>query len=150
MTQIQKTALVPYKAQEMFVLVNDIESYPQFLPWCQLIDLQSKTEIEPELFEVIASIQMGTIGLKQRFSTINQIKTDQWIKMNLLKGPFSHLQGRWDFYPLGEDGSKISLDISFEISNRLLRLSLDPIFTKITSNLIDSFIERAKELYGKK
>lgn len=145
MTHIHKTALVPYSIEKMFNLVNDIESYPKFLPWCKQTAILSHTETG-----VIASITMGSIALEKSFTTTNVIKTNELIEMRLLEGPFSHLKGVWHFHPLGTDGCKISLDMHFEISNKLLRMSLGPIFTKIVNNLMDAFIQRADELYGHK
>lgn len=137
-------ALVPYSVDKMFALVSNISDYPKFLPWCQSIILHSQTESE-----VVATIKMGSVGLKQAFTTTNVIKPHHWIKMRLLKGPFSHLQGDWQFRPLGCDGCKISLNLEFDISNRLLKMSLGPVFTKIANTLVDAFVKRANKLYGK-
>ncbi len=137
-------ALVPYSVENMFALVNNIGDYPKFLPWCQSIILHSQTESE-----VVATIKMGNAGLKQAFTTTNLIKPHHWIKMRLLKGPFSHLQGDWQFRPLGKEGCKISLNLEFDISNRLLKMSLGPVFTKIANTLVDAFVKRANKLYGK-
>jgi len=92
---------------------------------------------------------MGSAGLEKSFKTSNTIKPDEWIEIRLLEGPFSHLQGRWDFQSLGEEGCKVSLNMEFEISNPLLRLSFGPLFTKITNTLLDAFVKRANELHGK-
>lgn len=143
MTHIHKTALVPYSIDNMFNLVNDIESYPKFLPWCKQATLLSHTDTG-----VIASITMGSVALEKTFTTTNTIKPNEFIEMRLLEGPFSHLKGAWYFHPVGNEGCKISLDMHFEISNKILRLSLGPIFTKIVNNLMDAFIQRAGELYG--
>jgi ribosome-associated toxin RatA of RatAB toxin-antitoxin module len=137
-------ALVPYSVENMFALVSNIGDYPKFLPWCQSIILHSQTESE-----VVATIKMGNAGLKQAFTTTNLIKPHHWIKMRLLKGPFSHLQGDWQFRPLGKEGCKISLNLEFDISNRLLKMSLGPVFTKIANTLVDAFVKRANKLYGK-
>lgn len=144
MIQIQKTALVPYSVHDMFKLVNNISDYPKFLPWCKSVVVHSRTESE-----VIATINMGGAGLGQSFTTTNVIKADKFIEMRLLKGPFSHLQGRWDFRALGETGCKISLKMEFAISNRLLRVSLEPLFSKIANNFVDTFVQQADKLYGK-
>ncbi len=143
MTHIHKTALVPYSIDNMFNLVNDIESYPKFLPWCKQATLLSRNDTD-----VIASITMGSVALEKTFTTTNTIKTNEFIEMRLLEGPFSHLKGAWHFHPIGNEGCKISLDMHFEISNKILRISLGPIFTKIINNLMDAFIQRAGELYG--
>ena len=124
MTVIYKTALVPYSASLMFALVNNITDYPKFLPWCKSVTLHSQDESN-----VVATIEMGSAGLEKSFTTTNVIKANESIEMRLLEGPFSHLQGHWTFQQLGEEGSKISLNLAFEISNRLLRLSLGAAFS---------------------
>lgn len=137
-------ALVPYANCDMFALVNQIIDYPKFLPWCKSVTIHSQTESE-----VVATINMGSAGLKKAFKTTNVIKPNEFIEMRLLEGPFSHLLGHWNFHELGKEGCKISLDLEFEISNPVLRLSLGPVFTKIANTLVDAFIKRANELYGK-
>lgn len=143
MKRIHKTALVPYSTPHMFELVNDIESYPQFLPWCKSAQILERNEAQ-----IKASIMMGGTGLHKSFTTYNIIKPNEWIEMRLVEGPFSHLQGFWNFHPLGDKGCKISLNLEFEISNRLLRMSLEPIFTQIANNLVDAFVQRAHQCYG--
>lgn len=145
MTHIHKTALVQYSAHEMYVLVNDIAKYPEFLPWCKAVKILVQ---KPE--EIVAGITMGGVGLEKSFTTANRLVPDQRVEMALLEGPFSHLKGLWVFQVLGEQGCKISLDMEFEISNKILRLSLSPVFTKIVNNLVDAFIERARKLYGQR
>lgn len=144
MIHIHKTALVPYRSHDMFTLVNDIDAYPRFLPWCKSTTILSQTSSQ-----IVATITMGGVGLEKSFTTTNVIKTDESIEIHLLEGPFSQLQGRWTFQPLGEEGCKISLTMEFEISNQLLRMSLGPIFSKIVNSLVDAFVQRANELYGK-
>jgi ribosome-associated toxin RatA of RatAB toxin-antitoxin module len=135
---------VPYTADDMFALVNDIASYPKFLPWCKSARIISQNQSE-----IIATITMGGAGLEKTFTTTNQIKPVESIEMHLLEGPFSHLYGLWTFQMLGEVGCKISLNMEFEISNKLLRFSLEPVFTRIANTLVDAFVKRANELYGK-
>ncbi|MDM8566985.1 type II toxin-antitoxin system RatA family toxin [Candidatus Halobeggiatoa sp. HSG11] len=143
MIQINKTALVPYTVHEMFTLVNDIADYPTFLPWCKAVQIHSKSETN-----IVATIKMGGAGMEKSFTTNNVIVADERIEIRLQKGPFSHLQGHWNFQKLGEDGCKISMQMAFKISNPLLRLSLEPMFTKIANRLVDTFVERANQLYG--
>jgi len=143
-TRIHKTALVPYTTEKMFALVNKITDYPKFLPWCQSVTIHSQNKSE-----IVATIQMGGAGLEKAFTTTNVIQANKHIEMRLLKGPFSHLLGQWHFHPLGEEGCKVSLNLEFEISTRLLRISLEPVFTKIANTLVDAFVKRANELYGK-
>jgi ribosome-associated toxin RatA of RatAB toxin-antitoxin module len=143
-TRIDKTAIVPYTVHDMFVLVNNITDYPKFLPWCKSITIHSQTESE-----IVATLLMGGAGLEKSFTTTNVIKPDESIDMRLLKGPFRHLEGHWQFQSLGEKGCKISLNMAFQISNPVLRMSLGPMFTKITDNLVDAFVKRANQLHGK-
>ena len=144
MTRIDKTAIVPYSAHDMFVLVNNITDYPKFLPWCKSITIHSQTESE-----IVATLLMSGAGLEKSFTTTNVIKSDESIDMRLIKGPFRHLEGHWQFHSLGKEGCKISLNMAFEISNPLLRMSLGTVFTKITDNLVDAFVKRANQLYGR-
>ncbi len=144
MIHIHKTALVPYTTHDMFVLVNNISDYPKFLPWCQRATVDSQNGSN-----VIATIKMGSAGLQKTFTTTNVIKPNERIEMRLLNGPFSHLEGHWNFHPLGKEGCKISLDLEFEISNKLLRMSLGPAFSKIANTLVDAFVKRANDLHGK-
>jgi ribosome-associated toxin RatA of RatAB toxin-antitoxin module len=144
MTIIQKTALVPHSARDMFALVDDIARYPEFLPWCKAASIT-----ERQAHQVFASLTLAVAGLEKTFTTRNPIEPERKIEMFLVQGPFSHLHGRWDFQPLGEVGCKVSLAMEFEFSNAVLRLTLGPIFNKIVNTLVDSFIERAGDLYGK-
>lgn len=144
MKHIHKSAVVPHKVEDMFILVNNITDYPKFLPWCKSVKVSSRTETG-----IVATIAMGGIALEKSFTTNNIIKPNEWIEMRLVEGPFSQLQGFWHFKPLGDKGSKISLSMEFEISNKLLRLALEPAFTKIANTLVDAFVKRAEELYGK-
>jgi len=141
---IDKSAIVPFSTDDMFALVNDIANYPKFLPWCKSVTVHSNTDSK-----IVATISMGGAGLEKSFTTSNVIKPGERIEMQLLEGPFNHLQGGWNFYTLGDAGCKISLKLNFEIYNPLLRMSLEPVFTKIANTLVDAFVERANELHGK-
>lgn len=143
MTHINKTALVPYSSEQMYTLVNNVSDYPLFLPWCKTVTIHSSSASE-----IIATIAMGKMGLDKSFTTINNLVENQRINMTLKEGPFSQLEGYWEFQSLGDLGCKISLHLEFEISNHLLRLSLGPVFTKIITTLMDSFIQRANKVYG--
>lgn len=144
MTKVHKTAIVPYSVEQMYVLVNDIETYPQFLPWCKATQILSQNGQC-----LTASIAMGITGLEKTFTTNNVLEPNHSIEMKLLDGPFSHLHGFWKFQPLGQEGCKISFDMQFEITNKVLKMSLGPVFSKIVNSLVDAFVKRANELYGK-
>ena len=143
MTLVQKSALVKYSARQMFDLVNDIEAYPTFLPWCSgsRIIKQNDNIIEAEL-----TIAKG--GFNKSFSTQNTVDEGNKINVSLLNGPFSRLEGVWDFMPLREDASKISLDLEFEMSGALASLAFGAVFNQICNTMVTSFTNRAKDVYG--
>lgn len=143
MTTIHRSALVPYSAHEMFVLVTDIPSYPQFLPWCGGARFLSKEEDS-----AVAAIDIAYSGVHKTFTTRNLVQPDRILEMRLVNGPFKHLHGHWRFEDLDARASKITLDMDFEFSNRLLALAINPVFTRIANTLVDSFVARARQLYG--
>lgn len=145
MTAIHRSAIVPYSAHEMFELVADIPSYPKFLPWCggaRIVSAQGD--------EVIAAIDIAYGSVHKTFSTRNLMQRHKMLEMQLIEGPFSHLQGFWRFDALDEEACKISLDLQFEVANKLAGLVLTPVFSNIANQLVDSFHRRAIDLYGKK
>jgi ribosome-associated toxin RatA of RatAB toxin-antitoxin module len=143
MTIVQKSALVKFSARQMFDLVNDIEAYPKFLPWCSGSRIIKRAEnvVEAELL-----IAKG--GFKKAFSTRNRVDENDTISISLLDGPFSRLEGVWNFTPLREDASKISLDLEFEMSGKLASLAFGAVFNQICNTMVSSFTSRAKEVYA--
>lgn len=143
MTVVQKSALVKFSAQQMFDLVNNIEAYPQFLPWCSGSRIIKREE---DIVEAELLISKG--GFKKAFSTRNIIDHGGRITVSLLDGPFSSLEGVWNFMPLREDASKISLDLEFEMSGKLASLAFGAVFNQICNTMVSSFTARAKQVYG--
>ena len=143
MTVVQKSALVKFSAQQMFELVNNIEDYPIFLPWCS----GSRIIRAGEDF-VEAELMISKGGFKKAFSTKNKIDKGGVITVSLLDGPFSYLEGVWNFLPLREDASKISLDLEFEMSGKLASLAFGVVFNQICNTMVTSFTDRAKQVYG--
>ncbi|MDD4914480.1 MAG: type II toxin-antitoxin system RatA family toxin [Methylococcales bacterium] len=143
MTVVQKSALVKFSAQQMFDLVDDIESYPKFLPWCS-----GSRVLRREDNIVEGEIQISRAGFNKSFSTRNRLDKGGKIYLSLLEGPFSALEGVWSFMPLREDASKISLDLEFEISGKLASLAFGPVFNQICNTMVTSFTQRAKAVYG--
>ena len=143
MTAITRSALVSYSARETSALVVDIESYPRFLPWCEGARILSQNGRE-----TIACLDIAYQGIHKSFTTRNERKGDEVIEMYLVKGPFSHLHGIWEFQELEDAASKISLRLEFAFSNKMLDVAFKPVFIRIANGLVASFTKRAIDLYG--
>ncbi|MCD2453214.1 type II toxin-antitoxin system RatA family toxin [Methylicorpusculum oleiharenae] len=143
MTMIQKSALVKYAAHQMFDLVDNVEAYPEFLPWCAGSRVINRSD---DIVEAELLIAKG--GFKKSFATRNCLDRGGRITIALLNGPFNYLQGRWDFIPLREDASKISLDLEFEMSGLLANIAFGTVFNQICNTMMGSFTQRAKQVYG--
>ena len=142
MYTVTRSALVRHSARKMFILVDDIDQYPEFLPWCGGSEVISRTGEE-----VIASIKIAYKGVEKSFTTRNQLVGTQKIILTLVDGPFSKLNGNWEFIQLEENASKVELNLQFDFSNRLLRVLVDPVFRIIADSMVDSFVKRAEEIY---
>ena len=127
----------------MFELVNNINDYPQFLNWCEDVSILNQSDDQ-----ITASVQINKGGLKQTFSTENTLRPFRLIEMQLLDGPFEQLSGEWHFEPLGENATKVFLNLEFKFESKLLDMSLSSIFTKIANSQLDAFVARAKKIYG--
>lgn len=145
MAHINKSVEVPYTAAEMFALVDDIESYPRFLPWCRSTRVLSR-----DSDEVRASIELAKGKVSKSFTTCNRFQHNKMIEIRLLEGPFRHLEGFWRFEALGEKACKVSMDMDYEFSNTLLRMAVGPVFTQVANSLVDAFSKRAMEVYGRR
>jgi len=142
---ISRSALVSHTANEMFALVDDIAVYPEFMPWCGSAKELSRTNEEVE-----ASIEIAHKGVHQTFTTRNRLQPGKLIEMQLIDGPFKQLHGSWRFDSLSEQACKISLDLDYEFSNKLLALAIGPVFNKIANSMVDAFCRRADALYKNK
>ncbi len=143
MKKVSKHALVPFSASQMYALVNDIESYADFLPWCDKSVILEKMDTE-----IKASLNIAYGSLNKSFTTLNKLVPETRIEMQLVEGPFKKLHGEWDFIQLGDDGCKVSLELEFEFKSKLLSLTMGPVFSQIANTLVDSFSERAKQVYS--
>ncbi len=142
MTEIHRSAQVPYGADKMYALVTDVASYPQFLPWCDNVVVLQESDAE-----VKARVSLALGKLHQHFTTRNRLQPHDSVVMELVEGPFKHLTGVWRFQPV-DGGCHISLDMRFEFKNTLTRLAMGGPFNKIANTLMDAFIQRAHDLYG--
>lgn len=143
MPTINRQALVPYSAADMYALVDDIDAYPQFLPWCKRAEVLSRDEDE-----VKATIELAKGSLKKSFTTCNRLQAGKMIEMRLVEGPFKNLEGFWRFDALEGGASKVSLDLEFEFSSKLVAMAIGPVFNQVANSLVDAFVSRAKEVYG--
>lgn len=146
MKSVHKTVLIWHSPHEMFALVTDVARYPEFLPWCSHGKVLETT---PE--GMVASIGMAFGGVRKAFTTRNTHVQDRQIHLELVDGPFSHLEGCWDFVPLG-DGTqracKVEFRLTYGFSSQALATLVGPVFDKIAGNLVDAFVRRADQVYG--
>lgn len=143
---ISKSALVGFSAQNMFDLVNKIPDYPQFLSWCN-----QGTILEQNSTQIIASLLINKGLFSQSFTTINQLSQqgdNLRIELSLKDGPFKSLNGAWQFNSLSPSSCQIDFSISFSFDNKLLDMSISPVFKQIANTQLDAFISRAKVVYG--
>ena len=142
MRKVSRSALVPYTQKQMYALVEDVERYPDFLPWCSDATLHWR---EGDRLE--GSVEMNKAGLKRSFRTRNTMHQDEAIELELVDGPFSHLSGVWKFKALGDAGCKVSLDVEFEMRSRTSDKLLGRYFENICNSLVDAFVSRAEQMY---
>ncbi|MCP1676017.1 ribosome-associated toxin RatA of RatAB toxin-antitoxin module [Natronocella acetinitrilica] len=145
MAHISRSALVAHTAGRMFELVHDVDQYKYFLPWCSDSGVLSDTGDERKAF---VTISKG--GISKSFTTLNRAQHGKMLEIRLVEGPFKRLDGYWRFQPLGDDASKVSLDLEFEFSNSLVRMAFGRVFEQLANRLVDSFVQRADQVYGTK
>lgn len=143
MTVIQRTALLPYPAERLFELVNDIESYPDYMEGCVGAQVLHR---DAELVE--ARLELARGGIAQSFATRNRSLAPHTIELELLEGPFEKFSGRWHFQTLGSLACKVSLDLEFTLNNSLLGAAAARLFASVTTNLVDALSRRARDVLG--
>jgi len=143
MTKIDRSALVMHTAQQMYDLVNDIESYPQFMHGCQKATVISRTDDE-----VVGELSLGVAGLNHSFTTRNVLVPGQQMQMNLVEGPFKSFGASWHFKALGDEACKVSLKMEFDFSGGIMGFALEKLFNHSANTLVDDLVTRADEVYG--
>jgi ribosome-associated toxin RatA of RatAB toxin-antitoxin module len=143
MAVVHKAVLVNYAAQQMFDLVEHVEDYPQFLPWCGGVEVRERQENRLK-----ARLDINYHGLRQSFTTENTNVPPDSMTMRLVEGPFRHFEARWSFKPLRDDACRIEFDMQYEFSSRILEMVIGPVFSRIANSFVDSFCKRAEQLYG--
>ncbi len=146
MSHIKRNALVHYSPAEMYRLVNNVDDYKIFLPWCASSEIKTESDTE-----MVASVEISKGVLNKTFTTKNKLQKNHRIELQLVDGPFKKLNGFWQFDALKtENACKINLELEFEFDNAMMSLAAKPIFTAIANSLVDSFCKRAVEVYGER
>jgi ribosome-associated toxin RatA of RatAB toxin-antitoxin module len=152
MKHVKKSVLLWYTPHEIYQLVTDVEAYPQFLPWCERVEVLGRDEQGPT-----ARLYLAYSGIRHAFTTKNVQVADESVHITLVDGPFSLLDGMWRFVALplpsgpgSGDGSacKIEFGLRYEFSNALLEAAISPVFDRIANTFVDSFVRRAEQVHG--
>ena len=139
MREVKRSALVAQPPSRLFALINDIESYPRFLPWCTNARVESRSERE-----IVATIGVKRGPLHGSFTTRNELEPERRILMHLLRGPFRSLEGEWLLSPVGEAGCRVELAMRFAFKSSLHGLLFEQIFADTASSLVDAFVARSR------
>ncbi|HWK83824.1 MAG TPA: type II toxin-antitoxin system RatA family toxin [Caldimonas sp.] len=152
MKQVKKSVLLWYSAHEIYELVVDAEAYPQFLPWCERAEILERDE-----HGSTARLHLAYAGLRHAFTTRNEMVKDESVRIGLVDGPFSLLDGMWRFVPLSLPSApdpalgsacKIEFEMRYAFSNRVLEAAISPVFDRIANTFVDSFVRRAEQVHG--
>lgn len=141
MTVIQKSKIVTWSCEQMFHLVDHVELYSEFLPYCTQSTVHHRNENE-----VQATLMIMAAGMSKSFTTRNLLQKNKMIEIRLIDGPFSHLEGFWRFDP-HETGCNLSFDLEFEFAGRMFSMLLGPVFEQVANKMVDAFCERAEQVY---
>ena len=144
MRSVSRTALVPHSAARMYALVDDVEAYPDFLPWCSDARVLERSDEH-----VVARVEMRRAGMTRSFTTRNTLRPGEAIDLALVGGPFRHLEGGWRFQSLGDAGCKVTLELDFTFESRALDALLGLFFEDTLNSLVDAFTQRADQIYAK-
>ena len=140
MRRVQRSALLPYSAADVYAIVNDVERYPEFLKWCQMAQV-----VEANDEEIVARMTLAARGLKESLVTRNRLTSDRQISLSLVEGPFKHFSGDWTFTPLG-DGCRVHLALEFELASSILSVLAAPFLHRVADTLVDAFSQRARDV----
>ena len=143
MALVERSVLVAYSAQQMYALVDGVERYPEFLPWCGGTDVEHR---DAQLTR--ASVRIAYHGIHQSFKTENHTQAPLRIEIRLVSGPFRTLDGTWRFTPLSAQACRVDFRLHYEFSNKLLEKLVGPVFSRIANTFVDAFVKRAERLYG--
>jgi ribosome-associated toxin RatA of RatAB toxin-antitoxin module len=142
MKHVIRSILVAHSAEKMYALVNDVPSYPTFLPWCGGAEILEHSDARMK-----ARVDIAYLGLHQSFTTDNALEPNKKIDLKLVSGPFSKLTGQWRFTPLGDIGCKVEFELHYSFEG-LLEVLVAPVFDRIAATFVDAFVKRADEMYS--
>ena len=145
MRKVSRSALVPYSAREMFVIVDDVEAYPEFLPWCNDAQVRNRCDDTVE-----ATLELHKGALSNHFTTLNTRHEFTAIDLSLVGGPFKYLEGGWQFKDLGDDGSKVILELDFQFNSMLVDMVFGAFFEDTCNSMVDAFARRAVQIFGER
>lgn len=143
MALVEKSVLIAHSAAQMFELVDRVEDYPQFLPWCNRTELKFRDE-----HKTSATLFISYLSVKSHFTTENEKEIPRLMKISLVDGPFRRLDGAWHFKPLAENACKIEFQLTYEFSSRMFEKVIGPVFSHIANTFVDAFVKRAAQVYG--
>ena len=138
MVIVERQALVPYSAASMYALVEDVESYPRFLPWCSGAEVAFR-----DALRTVATLRVEYRGVRQQFTTENRKRPAEHIELALVRGPFRSLRGEWRFVALAEEASRVELSLAYQLGSPILDRLLGPVFDHIANTFVDAFVRRA-------
>ena len=142
MKRVVRSILVPHSVTTMYALVNDVPSYPQFLPWCGGARIIERSDSHMQ-----AAVDIAYLGVRQTFTTRNTLMQNERIDLALVSGPFSRLSGQWRFTQLGDLGCKVEFELNYAFDG-IIGTLISPVFDRIAATFVDSFVKRAEALHG--
>lgn len=143
MALVEKSVLIEHTVEQMFRLVDEVENYPMFLPWC------SKTELKfRDSAKTVATLHINYHSVRSHFTTENDKHEFTAMHIRLVDGPFRQLEGHWRFKPLGDTACKIEFALSYEFSSKVFEKAIGPVFAHIANTFVDAFVRRAGQTYG--
>ena len=143
MAHIHRNAILPYSVEQMYALVNDVASYPQYLDGCTDAIVHEASETQ-----MLATLALAKRGIKLEFTTRNTLDAPKSITLQLDHGPFETFEGRWFFQYLADDACKVLLDLQFTLSSKISSAAANKLLDTIGNNMVDAMVKRAKHIYG--
>jgi ribosome-associated toxin RatA of RatAB toxin-antitoxin module len=144
MNEIRRSALLPYSADAIYQLINDVEAYPQYMEGCVGAEILARTEDSMD-----ARLDLSRAGIRLSFVTRNTLTPSRSVRLKLIDGPFENLTGEWSLLALGGDACKVSLHLQFALTNSVVGVATRQLFNSVANNLVDALVKRANEQYGK-